>query len=84
MSQTYEDCLQLFCVRCQDVGLDCDCTVYGISEETVIYNKILHMLEYHTIEPNEITTGMGLKIMENMHVHHSPPPRSQLAYNNQS
>ncbi len=36
------------------------------------------MFEYHAIEPNEMTTGMGLKIIENIHVHHSPPPESQL------
>jgi predicted small metal-binding protein len=82
MSQTYEDCLQLFCIRCQDVGLDCNFIIYGISEENVIYNTILHMFEYHAIEPNEMTTGMGLKIMENIHVYHSPSPESQLAYNN--
>jgi predicted small metal-binding protein len=85
MSQSYEACLQeLFCVCCKDVGLDCNCTIYGINEETAIYNTILHMFEYHAIEPNEMGTGMGLKIMENVHVHHSPPPRSKLVYNNQS
>jgi hypothetical protein len=30
------------------------------------------MFEYHAIEPNEITTGMGLKIMENVNATHSP------------
>ena len=84
MSQTYEDCIQIFCNRCQDVGLDCNFIIYGISEENVIYNTILHMFEYHAIEPNEMTTGMGLKIMENVHATHSPPPESQLVYNNQS
>ena len=49
MSQTYDDCIQLFCVRCKDVGLDCACTVYGINEEIVVYSTILHMLEYHAI-----------------------------------
>jgi predicted small metal-binding protein len=84
MSQTYEDCLQQFYVRCQDVGLDCNCIVYGISEETVFQNIILHMFEYHAIKQNEMTTCMRLKIIDNVHVHHSPPPRSQLVYNNQS
>jgi predicted small metal-binding protein len=76
MSQTYGDCIQIFCIRCQDVGLDCNFIIYGISEENVIYNTILHMFEYHAIEPNEMTTGMGLKIMENVHTTHSPPPES--------
>ena len=76
MSQTYEDCIQLFCVRCQNVGLDCNCIIYGTSEETVIHNTILYMFENHAIEPEEMTSCMGLIIMENVHVHHSPPPRS--------
>lgn len=69
MSQTYEDCIQLFCVRCRDVGLDCDCTIYGINENTVIDNTILHMFECHAIKPQEMTTHMRLKITENVHVH---------------
>lgn len=76
MSQTYENCIQQFCVRCQDVGLDCNFIIYGISEENIIYNTILHMFEYYAIKPNEMTTGMGLKIMENVHTTHSPPPES--------
>ena len=82
MSQTYEDSIQLFCVRCEDVGLDCNCTIYGISEERVIDNTIIHIFEYHAIKPDEMTTCMRLKIKENPHVHHSPPPQSQLEYNN--
>ena len=82
MSQTYEDCLQIFCIRCQDVGLDCNFIIYGISEENIIYNTILHMFEYHAIKPNEMTTGMGLKIMENVRTTHSPPPESPSWYNN--
>ena len=81
MSQTYEDCLQLFCVCCKDVGLDCNCNTYGISDETVVYNTISHMLEYHAIKPEEMTTCMKLKILESIRVHHSLPPESQLAYN---
>ena len=81
MSQTYEDCLQLFCIRCGDVGLDCNCAIYGISEERVIFNTIVHMLEYHAIKPEEMITCMKLKILESIRVLHSPPPESQLAYN---
>ena len=83
MSQTYENCIhQLFCVRCEDVGLDCNCTNYGISEERVVYDTILHMLEYHAIKPEEMTTCMKLKILENIRVHHSPLPIGPSSYNN--
>jgi len=81
MSQTFEDCLQLFCVRCGDVGLDCNCAIYGISEETVIDDTIIHMSENHAIKPEEMTTCMRLQITENVRVcvHHSTLPSS---YNN--
>ncbi len=81
MSQTYDECTQRFCIYCEDVGLDCDCTIYGNSEEIVTYNTIAHMLEFHAIKPEEMTTCMKMKILENIRVHHSPPPESQLAYN---
>jgi predicted small metal-binding protein len=81
MSQTYDDCVQRFFVRCKDVGLDCACIIYGINEEAVTYNTILHMLERHAIKPEEMTTCMKLKILENIGVRHSPRPESQLAYN---
>lgn len=83
MFQAYEDCIQqLFCVRCEDVGLACNCINYGISEERVIYNTILHMLEYHAIKPEEMTACMKLKILENIRVHHPPLPTSPSSYNN--
>ena len=83
MSLSYEDCVQLFCVRCGDVGLDCNYIIYGVNEEQAIDNTILHMFEYHAIEPEEMTTCMRLKIKENMYICPSPPPESQLAFNNQ-
>jgi predicted small metal-binding protein len=83
MSQTYENCIQLSCVHCVDIGLDCNCTIYGISEKKAIDNTIVHMFEYHAIKPEEMTTCMRLKIKENMHIAHTPPPLSQLVYNNQ-
>ena len=82
MSQLFEDCIKSFCIRCEDVGLDSNCINYGISEERVIYNTILHMLEYHAIKPEEMTAYMKLKILENIHVHHSPPPAGPSSYNN--
>jgi predicted small metal-binding protein len=81
MSQAYEESIQLFCVRCEDVGLDCNCTIYGISEERVIDNTIMHMFEYHAIEPDEMTTCMKMKIKGNPRVHHSPLPRSPSSLN---
>ena len=81
MSQTYENCIQLFCIRCGDVGLDCNCTIYGISKERAIYNTILYMLDYHAIKPEEMITCMKLKILDSIRVHHSPSPESQLSYN---
>jgi predicted small metal-binding protein len=82
MSQTIEECVQLFCVRCEDVGLDCNCTIYGIGEEKIIENMILHMFENHAISPDEMTTCMRIKIIENVCVHHSPLPTSPSSYNN--
>ncbi len=81
MSQAYEDSIQLFCVRCEDVGLYCNCTICGISEERVIDNTIMHMIEYHAIEPDGMTTRMRMKIEENPCVHHSPLPRSPSSFN---
>jgi predicted small metal-binding protein len=82
MSLTYENCIQSFSVRCEDVGLDCNCTIYGIGEEKIIENMILHMFENHAISPDEMTTCMRMKILENVCVHHSPLPTSPSSYNN--
>ena len=76
MSQAYEYSIQLFCVRCKDVGLDCTCTIDGINEERVIDIIIMHMFEYHAIKSDEMTSCIRLKITENTNVHHSPLPRS--------
>lgn len=84
MSQTFEKYVQAYFIRCADVGLDCNYVIYGINEKNVIDNTILHMCEYHAIEPEEMITCMRLKIEQSMHTHHSPPPRSHLIYNNQS
>lgn len=64
MSISYQDCIQLFCVRCEDVGLDCNCTIHGINEEQVIDDVTLHMFEYHAIKPEEMTMCMSLKIKD--------------------
>jgi predicted small metal-binding protein len=82
MSLAYEDCIQLYCVRCEEVGLDCSCVIYGINEEQVIETTILHMFENHAIKPEEMTTCMKLKIKENIHAHPALSIRGQLENNN--
>ena len=82
MFQTYEDCIERpFCIRCEDVGLNCNYTIYGTNEEAVIHDTILHMLDYHAIKPEEITTDMKLKILENICIHYPPPLTSPSFYN---
>jgi hypothetical protein len=76
MSQAYENSIQLFRVRCKDVGLDYTCTIYGVNEEIVIDIIIMHMFEYHATKSDEMTSYIRLKITENTNVHHSPLPRS--------
>ena len=67
MSPTYGDLSQPLCVRCADVGLDCDYVIFGNSEEKVVDIAILHMFEYHAINPEEMTSEMKWKIKENLH-----------------
>ncbi|MGC1134219.1 MAG: hypothetical protein WA941_15440 [Nitrososphaeraceae archaeon] len=42
---------------------------------------VLHMFEYRAIN-KQMTTCMRLKIRENIHIQHPPPPQGQLAYKN--
>ena len=67
MSQKSEDLLQSFFIQCSDVGLNCDCVVFGKSEEKVNDAMIMHMDEYHAIIPEVMTTCMRLRIRENIH-----------------
>jgi predicted small metal-binding protein len=69
MSQRSEDLLSSFFVRCSDVGLDCSHVIFGDDEDSVMKNAISHMCEYHAIDPDEMTTCMKMKIMENMHLY---------------
>jgi predicted small metal-binding protein len=62
-----EDWARSFCLRCADVGLDCDCVVFGSSEMNTLDKTIMHMLDHHAIKPEEMTTCMKLKIKENVH-----------------
>jgi predicted small metal-binding protein len=69
MSQTFEDLSRYLNVRCSDVGLDCNCVILGINEKKVIDATILHMFEYHAINPKEMTSEMKSKIRENIHLY---------------
>jgi predicted small metal-binding protein len=67
MSQQVEDTARLFCVRCADVGLDCNYVIVSSGEKKVIDKTIMHMSQYHAINPEEMTTCMKLKIRENVY-----------------
>lgn len=67
MSQTSEELsLRSFFVRCLDVGLNCDCVIFGKSEEKVMHTMVTYMYEYHAINPEEMTSCMKMKIRENV------------------
>jgi predicted small metal-binding protein len=55
------------CIRCRDVGLDCNHVIFGSSKKKAMENAIGHMFEYHAINPEEMTTCMKLKIVEKIH-----------------
>jgi predicted small metal-binding protein len=69
MSQTFEDLSRSLCVRCADIGLDCNCVILGMNEKEVMYETIIHMCEYHAIDQEEMTTCMRLKIRKNIHLY---------------
>jgi predicted small metal-binding protein len=62
-----EESARLFFVRCADVGLDCNCVIFGRNEKNIMNKTIIHMFEYHAINSKEMTTCMKLKIRENIH-----------------
>ena len=66
VSQLFEDCARQFCVRCADVGLDCNYVILGSTEKKTVEKTIMHMFEYHAINPEEMTMCMKLKIKENI------------------
>ena len=78
MFQIFEDCIRSFCIRCEDVGLDCNCIIYGNTAEKVLDETFMHMFEYHAINPEEMTTSMKLKIKENMQIHSQSDSLSRL------
>lgn len=66
MSQIFEDLSRSLCVRCSDIGLNCSCVIFGKSEEKIMDMTIMHMFEYHAINPEEMTSEMKSKIKENI------------------
>jgi len=69
MSQIFEDLSRSFHVRCSDVGLDCNCVIFGLNEKKAMDETIIHMFEYHAINPEEMTSEMKSKIKENIHLY---------------
>lgn len=80
MSQIFEDWTKPYRVRCSDVGLRCNCVIFGMSEKKVMDESIVHMFEYHAIDPREMTSEMKSRIKQNIkessvtvHVQHTLP-----------
>lgn len=66
---TSEELLRSSLIRCSDVGVDCDCIIFGINEKKVTDSTITHMYEYHAVNPEEMTACMRLKIKENIQLY---------------
>jgi predicted small metal-binding protein len=66
MSQIFEDYARQFCVRCTEVGLDCNYVILGKTKKKTMDKAATHMFEHHAINPEEMTTCMKLKIKENI------------------
>lgn len=66
MSQIFEDWTKPYSVRCSEVGLSCNCIIFGMSERKVMDETIIHMFEYHAIDPKEMTSEMKSKIKQSI------------------
>jgi predicted small metal-binding protein len=66
MSQIFEDWTKPYSVRCSEVGLSCNCIIFGRSERKVMDETIVHMFEYHAIDPKEMTSEMKSRIKQNI------------------
>jgi predicted small metal-binding protein len=78
MFQIFEDWTKPYCVRCSDVGLRCNCVIFGMSKKKIMNETIVHMFEFHAIDPEEMTSEMKSRIKQNirasrvkMRVHHT-------------
>jgi predicted small metal-binding protein len=55
-------------LACRDIGLDCDYTIKGETEEEIMRNAVQHAWEIHAIRPEEMTSEIKAKIKDNIHV----------------
>jgi predicted small metal-binding protein len=53
-------------LACRDVGLDCDFVIEGMSVKEVQDKAHQHAFEIHAIKPEEMTSEMKVKIIENI------------------
>jgi len=53
-------------LACRSVGLDCDYIIKGMTEEELLKNAEQHYSEIHAIEPEEITSEMKVRIIDNI------------------
>ena len=53
-------------LACHDVGLDCDFVIKGMSVKEVQDKAHQHAFEIHAIKPEEMTSEMKVKIIENI------------------
>ena len=53
-------------LACRDVGLDCDFVIVGMSVKEVRDKARQHAFEIHAINPEEMTSEMKVKIIENI------------------
>jgi predicted small metal-binding protein len=53
-------------LACRDVGLDCDFVIEGVSAKEVQDKAQQHAFEIHAIKPEEMTSEMKVKIIENI------------------
>jgi predicted small metal-binding protein len=50
-----EESARLFFVRCADVGLDCNCVIFGRNQKNIMDNTIMHKvgISCHQFERND-------------------------------
>lgn len=65
MSQTFEDWTKPYSVRCSDVGLRCNCVIFGMNEKRVMNETVAHM-SIMPFDPKEMTSQMKLRIRQNI------------------
>jgi predicted small metal-binding protein len=51
---------------CSNIGLDCNYTIEGNTEEELMKNAAEHIWEVHAIHPREMTSEMKARIKQNI------------------